>query len=107
MNHLKHVEYNKYKNSIFNIYFDSFQFLTGFLQTQLEKSGIRVKPLIGIQQYGQTRTQQEIDELERTLQEISVRMTQLNESQSTLTKRYLELTELRHVLRFEIYAYEN
>ena len=49
--------------------------------------------------YGRTRTQQEIDELEERLGEHESRVHQLNNSLETLNKRYLELTELRHVLR--------
>jgi V-type H+-transporting ATPase subunit a len=58
-----------------------------------------VKPLLNYQQYGLTRSQQEIDSLDLTLTDLVSRMNQMNDSFDTLNKRYLELTELRHVLR--------
>ncbi len=73
--------------------------MTGILQGLLEKSEIKIKPLLSAQQYGVSRTQQEIDHLELTLNELVTKLNQMNESYDTLHKRYLELTELRHVLR--------
>lgn len=49
--------------------------------------------------YARSRTQQEIDELEERLNDHESRIQQMNTSLETLNKRYLELTELRHVLR--------
>lgn len=45
------------------------------------------------------RTAQEIDELEERLSLHEGRVLQMNSSYATLQKRYLELAELRHVLR--------
>ncbi|KAI8807208.1 V-type ATPase, V0 complex, 116kDa subunit family, partial [Cladochytrium replicatum] len=70
-----------------------------FLENQIEKTGIKPKPLTGNLYYGRTRTQQEIDDLEARLTEHEARIQQMNESQDTLQKRYLELSELRQVLR--------
>ena len=69
------------------------------MQTLLEKSDIKIKPLLASQQYGISRSQQEIDSLELTLNDLVAKLNQMNESYETLHKRYLELTELRHVLR--------
>lgn len=46
-----------------------------------------------------TRSQQEIDQLDATLNELEARLVQMNSSQESLNKRFLELTETRHVLR--------
>jgi V-type H+-transporting ATPase subunit a len=46
-----------------------------------------------------TRSQQEIDQLDATLNELEGRLVQMNNSQESLNKRFLELTETRHVLR--------
>lgn len=71
----------------------------GYLEGQMEKMQIKPKPLLSIQQYGITRTQQEIDELDHRLTDLAARLHQMGESQEMLNKGYLELTELRHVLR--------
>ncbi|KAJ3041171.1 H(+)-transporting V0 sector ATPase subunit a [Rhizophlyctis rosea] len=70
-----------------------------YLKAQIEKADIHVRKMDASMYYGRTRTQQEIDELEERLQEHEGRVQQLNNSLETLNKRYLELTELRHVLR--------
>ncbi|TPX51304.1 hypothetical protein SeMB42_g01972 [Synchytrium endobioticum] len=70
-----------------------------FLQAQLEKASLPIRPFTGSMYYARSRTQQEIDELEERLVEHEARVLQMNNSLETLNKRYLELTELRHVLR--------
>ena len=45
------------------------------------------------------RSAQEVDDLEENLKEYENRISQLNSSHETLQRRYLQLTELRHVLR--------
>ena len=49
--------------------------------------------------FATTRTQSGIDQLDATLSELESRIIQMNSSQESLNKRYLELSELRHVLR--------
>ena len=50
--------------------------------------------------YGsRARSAQEIDDLEEKLKEHEGRIIQMNGSYETLQRRYLQLTELRHVLR--------
>lgn len=49
--------------------------------------------------YANTRSQHEIDQLDATVSELESRILQMNSSQESLNKRYLELTEARHVLR--------
>ncbi|TPX33003.1 hypothetical protein SmJEL517_g03985 [Synchytrium microbalum] len=70
-----------------------------FLQTQIEKATLPIRPFTGSMYYARSRTQQEIDELDERLVEHEARVLQMNNSLETLNKRYLELTELRHVLR--------
>ncbi|KAJ3092075.1 H(+)-transporting V0 sector ATPase subunit a [Quaeritorhiza haematococci] len=70
-----------------------------FLRSQIQKADIPIKPLTVGVSYARSRSQQEIDELDAQLTEIESRVVQMNTSQETLNKRYLELTELRHVLR--------
>ncbi|KAI9094946.1 V-type ATPase, V0 complex, 116kDa subunit family [Phlyctochytrium arcticum] len=71
----------------------------GFLEAQIKKGDIAIRPLDSSLYYSRSRTQQEIDELEGRLNEFEARSQQMNTSLETLNKRYLELTELRHVLR--------
>ncbi|KXS15185.1 V0/A0 complex, 116-kDa subunit of ATPase [Gonapodya prolifera JEL478] len=70
-----------------------------FLESQLEKAGVVVQPVTESTPYARMRTQQLIDDLESKLNEHEGRVVQMNQSQETLNKRYLELTEMRHVLR--------
>ncbi|KAI8819827.1 V-type ATPase, V0 complex, 116kDa subunit family [Fimicolochytrium jonesii] len=70
-----------------------------FLEGQIRKAEVISRPLDSSMYYGRSRTQQEIDELEERLNEHEGRVQQMNTSLETLNKRYLELTELRHVLR--------
>src|SRR4051794_22187764 len=74
-------------------------FVKGFLEGQVRKAEIPIRPLDSSTYYARSRTQQEIDELEERLNDHESRIQQMNTSLETLNKRYLELTELRHVLR--------
>ncbi|KAJ3171941.1 H(+)-transporting V0 sector ATPase subunit a [Irineochytrium annulatum] len=67
-----------------------------FLKLQTEKEGIPIKDAASLPQRG--RSHQEIDELEEKLSQHDNRIQQMNTSQETLNKRYLELSELSHVL---------
>ncbi|KAJ3342562.1 H(+)-transporting V0 sector ATPase subunit a [Gonapodya sp. JEL0774] len=70
-----------------------------FLESQLEKAGVIVNTVTESTLYSRMRTPQLIDDLEAKLNEHEGRVLQMNNSQETLNKRYLELTEMRHVLR--------
>lgn len=71
----------------------------GFFQAQLQKSDIYVRPLTPAAYRSRARSAQEVDDLEETLKEYESRITQMNSSYESLQRRYLQLTELRHVLR--------
>ncbi|KAI9206859.1 V-type ATPase, V0 complex, 116kDa subunit family [Polychytrium aggregatum] len=70
-----------------------------FLESQTKKAHIPIRAASDSSYNARTRTQQEIDELEQRLAEHESRVQQMNSSQETLNRQYLELTELRHVLR--------
>lgn len=72
-------------------------FFKGFFETQITKSDIPVRPLTGIN--ARVRNAQEVDDLEDKIREHERRISQMNSSYETLQKRYLELTEARHVLK--------
>jgi V-type H+-transporting ATPase subunit a len=76
------------------------------LITQCEKASINIKPALIGTSYTRPRTVQELDELQAKLVEVEQRLLQMNTSQDTLNKRYLELTEMRHVLRETAYFFE-
>jgi hypothetical protein len=71
----------------------------GFFQTQLQKSEIQTRPLTTAAYRSRARSAQEVDDLEETLKEYEGRVSQMNDSYESLQRRYLQLTELRHVLR--------
>jgi hypothetical protein len=77
-----------------------------FLTTQTEKAGgnIYITPLEELSTtqmafLARPRSQQEIEELDALLTEYDTKLLQLNASQESLHKRFLELSELKHVLR--------
>jgi V-type H+-transporting ATPase subunit a len=70
--------------------------LVDFLQNQLDTAEITRKEPI---QVSSARQKHEIDELDGKLTDLESRLLQMNSSLKTLSQRYLELTELRHVLR--------
>lgn len=53
------------------------------------------------------RSIQEIDELYAHLVDLEAKMTQMNNSQETLNKRFMELNEMRHVLRETSFFFES
>lgn len=63
--------------------------------------GIHSKPFINAlsTSYARTRSQHTIDQIEASLREHEQRLIQMNQSYATLQARFLELDELRHVLR--------
>lgn len=72
----------------------------GFLQKQAEKAGIELGPIgYNTAAYARYRTNQEIDTLEEKLSEHEAKLAQMNASHEQLNRRFLELTEMRHVLR--------
>ncbi|ORY99322.1 V-type ATPase, V0 complex, 116kDa subunit family [Syncephalastrum racemosum] len=70
-----------------------------FFSTQCEKAEIPVRPLTSAAYASRARSAQEVDDLEEKLREHEARISQMNSSYETLQRRYLQLTELRHVLR--------
>eukprot|EP00842_Homolaphlyctis_polyrhiza_P000846 jgi/Hompol1/1762/HPOL_000018-RA len=70
-----------------------------FLFAQAEKLGIKVNPFDALAPYARIRSQTEIDQLDVSLTELESKIVQMNSSYETLNKRFLELSELRHVLR--------
>ncbi|CAO3618883.1 unnamed protein product [Mucor hiemalis] len=70
-----------------------------FLQAQLAKSEIPTRPLTSAAYRSRARSQQEVDDLEENLKDYEGRVSQMNSSYESLQRRYLQLTELRHVLR--------
>lgn len=74
-------------------------YFLGFFEKQLEKSEINTRALTTATYYARARSAQEIDDLEERLREHEVRILQMNNSHEKLQRKYLQLTELRHVLR--------
>lgn len=70
-----------------------------FVLSQAEKCEIRIRPGDPLAPYARTRSQPEIDQLSSNLNDLQRRLQDMNTSQERLNKRYLELTERRHVLR--------
>ncbi|KAJ3194563.1 H(+)-transporting V0 sector ATPase subunit a [Irineochytrium annulatum] len=65
-------------------------------RTQAEREDLQLKPSTAIS--GRTRSHQDIDEMEERLSTHESRIQQLNASQETLNRGYLELMELSHLL---------
>ncbi len=70
-----------------------------FLISQASKSNIQIPSFDPVVPYAQTRLQGSIDQVDAALVDIELRILQMNSSSESLTVRFLELTELRHVLR--------
>ena len=66
---------------------------------QIEKIGIHVRPSMPSSHPSRARSRQELDDLEERISEHENRLLQMNNSHETMQRRYLELTELKHVLR--------
>lgn len=79
--------------------FSLFTLCKGFFQAQLEQSNIPYQGIEPDTHHSSARTAQEIDDLEETLKDHEVRISQMNSSYETLLRRNLQLTELRHVLK--------
>ena len=73
--------------------------ITGFFTVQIEKLEIPIRPLTGDASAVRARSVLEIDELEEQINVYERRITQLNNSYESMQKRYLRLTEQRHVLK--------
>lgn len=74
-------------------------YLTGFFTSQIEKAEIPVRTNLSNAYSSRARSRQELDDLEERLSEHENRLLQMNNSHETMQRRYLELTELKHVLR--------
>ncbi|KAG0274443.1 H(+)-transporting V0 sector ATPase subunit a [Linnemannia exigua] len=79
--------------------FDEMERQLRFFTLQIEKVGIHVRPSIPSTHLSRARSRQELDDLEERISEHENRLLQMNNSHETMQRRYLELTELKHVLR--------
>lgn len=68
-----------------------------FLKTQIEREDIPIKKS-SAEDAAVSKTPKELEELEQKISEAEKVVIELNENQRTLDKRYLELTEMRHVI---------
>ena len=73
--------------------------IPGFLVAQAEKASVRIRPVDTSAPFARARTFQELSEIETQLGNHESRILQMNNSKETLSKRLLELTELKHVLK--------
>ncbi|KAI9237374.1 MAG: V-type ATPase, V0 complex, 116kDa subunit family [Podila humilis] len=79
--------------------FDEMERQLRFFTGQIEKAEIRVRTAHPSAYQSRARSRQELDDLEDRLSEHENRLLQMNNSHETMQRRYLELTELKHVLR--------
>ncbi|KAF9315271.1 H(+)-transporting V0 sector ATPase subunit a, partial [Podila horticola] len=79
--------------------FDEMERQLRFFTGQIEKADIHVRTAHPSAYQSLTRSRQELDDLEDRLSEHENRLLQMNNSHETMQRRYLELTELKHVLR--------
>ncbi|KAI8370412.1 V-type ATPase, V0 complex, 116kDa subunit family [Radiomyces spectabilis] len=79
--------------------FDEMERQCRFFQTQIAKADIVTAPLATTTYLSRAPSAQEVDELEEKLKEHETRICEMNDSYESLQRRYLQLTELRHVLR--------
>ncbi|KNE58695.1 hypothetical protein AMAG_04249 [Allomyces macrogynus ATCC 38327] len=70
-----------------------------FLWQQAEKANVTINTTRRGPSPNSARRQQELDELDALLADTEARILQMNSSQAAFNKTFLELTELRHVLR--------
>ncbi|KAG0169631.1 H(+)-transporting V0 sector ATPase subunit a [Apophysomyces sp. BC1015] len=70
-----------------------------FFHAQVAKAEIPIRPPTSGSFFSRARSTQEIDDLEETLKKHEKRILEMNGSYETLQRSYLQLTELRHVLR--------
>jgi len=69
-----------------------------FLRNQIEREDIKIKKC-SAEESGVSKSPKELEELEQKISETEKVVIELNENQRTLDKRYLELTEMRHVIK--------
>ncbi|KAG0296376.1 H(+)-transporting V0 sector ATPase subunit a [Dissophora globulifera] len=79
--------------------FDEMERQLRFFTSQIEKAEIRIHSSHTPAYPSRARSRQELDDLEERLSEHETRLLQMNNSHETMQRRYLELTELKHVLR--------
>ncbi|KAG0280376.1 H(+)-transporting V0 sector ATPase subunit a [Linnemannia gamsii] len=79
--------------------FDEMERQLRFFTSQIEKAEIPVRTTLSNSYSSRARSRQELDDLEERLSEHENRLLQMNNSHETMQRRYLELTELKHVLR--------
>ncbi|KAI8600084.1 V-type ATPase, V0 complex, 116kDa subunit family [Dissophora ornata] len=79
--------------------FDEMERQLRFFTSQIEKAEIPIRSSIPSSYITRARSRQELDDLEERLSEHENRLLQMNNSHETMQRRYLELTELKHVLR--------
>ncbi|KAG0300065.1 H(+)-transporting V0 sector ATPase subunit a [Linnemannia gamsii] len=79
--------------------FDEMERQLRFFTSQIEKAEIPVRTTLTNAYSSRARSRQELDDLEERLSEHENRLLQMNNSHETMQRRYLELTELKHVLR--------
>jgi len=69
-----------------------------FLKAQIEREDIKIKKC-SAEESGVSKSPKELEELEQKISETEKVVIELNENQRTLDKRFLELTEMRHVIK--------
>jgi len=69
-----------------------------FLKAQIEREDIKIKNS-SAEEAAVSKSPKELEELEQKINETEKVVIELNENQRTLDKRYLELTEMRHVIK--------
>ncbi|KAF9106752.1 H(+)-transporting V0 sector ATPase subunit a [Mortierella sp. GBA35] len=79
--------------------FDEMERQLRFFTMQIEKAEIPVRTTLSNSYSSRARSRQELDDLEERLSEHENRLLQMNNSHETMQRRFLELTELKHVLR--------
>ncbi|KAF9419078.1 H(+)-transporting V0 sector ATPase subunit a [Podila epigama] len=79
--------------------FDEMERQLRFFTGQIEKAAIAVRSASASTYQSRTRSRQELDDLEVRLVEHENRLLQMNNSRETMQHCYLELMELKHVLR--------
>lgn len=69
-----------------------------FLKTQIEREEVPITKC-PVEEAAVSKSPKELEELEQKISETEKVVIELNENQRTLDKRYLELTEMRHVIQ--------
>ncbi|KAF9586649.1 H(+)-transporting V0 sector ATPase subunit a [Lunasporangiospora selenospora] len=79
--------------------FDEMERQLRFFTSLIVKAEIPIHPSVTSSYLTRARSRQELDDLEEHLSEHENRLLQMNNSYENMQRRYLELTELKHVLR--------